>query len=168
MKKSLVTFYLLMLASIGAVSAQDLPSPVLDGFAVPLGLKFTIKLYPADSGKFNASIIEAEEFVETIELFGDSTLFAEKGNDSTIAFYFCLATHGEGEKERNENMQVVLTMKNFTKYHLNYVSEIRREEEGEFEPTSNLGTVAGAVSTEMWPYMVYWIGLRDFRLMKEE
>jgi len=57
-------------------------------------------------------------------------------------------------------------MKNRTDYTLSYKSDIQREENGEFEETSNVGTYRGAKGTEMWPYMIYQIGLHDFELMK--
>lgn len=57
-------------------------------------------------------------------------------------------------------------MKNRTEYSLNYVSDMQIEENGEFEDTSIVGTYSGAKGTEMWPYMIYQIGLRDFKIME--
>ena len=64
-------------------------------------------------------------------------------------------------------MQVLLIMKNRTEYSLNYNSDIQREENGEFEKTSNVGTHSGVKGTEMWPYMIYQIGMNDFKKMKQ-
>jgi hypothetical protein len=46
------------------------------------------------------------------------------------------------------------------------MSDIQREDGGEFEETSNVGTYSGALGTEMWPYMIYQIGLHDFKILK--
>ncbi len=94
------------------------------------------------------------------------TLFNKTGNDSTITFYFCLGTHGDNEAEKKENMKVLLLMKNYTKYMLKYTSEIQRKVDGEYESTSNVGTFPGSMGNEMWPYMIYSIGLREFKKMK--
>lgn len=61
-------------------------------------------------------------------------------------------------------MNVLLIMKNYTQYELEYTSDIKRSEEGEFEPTSNIGLIPGALSTEMWPYRILAIGLSDFKI----
>jgi hypothetical protein len=91
-------------------------------------------------------------------------LFEEKGEEGTIEFYFCLGTSGETEKEREEKMKVLLIMKNRTKFSLNYNADIQLEENGEFVKTSNVGTYPGAKGTEMWPYMIYQIGLNNFKI----
>jgi len=51
---------------------------------------------------------------------------------------------------------------------LNYTSEIQRKENGEYESTSNVGTFPGAMGNEMWPYMIYSIGLREFKKMTKK
>jgi len=63
-------------------------------------------------------------------------------------------------------MKVLLLMKNRTTLALNYFSEIQMKEEEEFKETSNVGTFPGAIGTEMWPYMINAIGIRDFKIMK--
>ncbi len=57
-------------------------------------------------------------------------------------------------------------MKNRTEYALTYNSDIQTEENGEFKATSNPGTFPGAKGTEMWPYVIYQIGLNGFTKMK--
>ena len=57
-------------------------------------------------------------------------------------------------------------MKNRTEYSLSYDSDIQREENGEFEDTSNIGTHPGAKGMEMWPYIIYQIGLSNFKKME--
>ncbi len=148
------------------VFSQDLPTEPANGFAFPIGSKFTIKLYPIDSVSFNYSIIEFESFQETIDTWENNSLFKEKGKNGTIEFYFSLSTSGETEKEKKENMKVLLLMKNRTEYNLSYKSDIQIKEDGEFENTSNVGTYSGAKGTEMWPYMIRQIGLHDFRKME--
>lgn len=163
MKKLLLT--LLFAISIFA-SAQELPTEPATGFAFPLGTKFTIKLHPTDSTNFEYSIIEFEPFQEIIDSWEKNKLFKEKGVDDTIEFYFCLGTHGKTEEEKKKNMQVLLVMKNRTKHALSYTSDIQTIEDGEFKETSNVGTFPNAQGTEMWPYMIQQIGLRDFKIMK--
>lgn len=159
MKKT-ITF--LLITAFFCTKAQDLPTIAANGFAFPINTKFTIKLTAIDSLKFNFSIIEFEQFNKTIDSYNKKDLFNETGMDSTITFYFCTGTYGDTEKERNDNMQILLLMKNYSQIPLKYSSEIQRKKNGKFESTSNIGSFPGAIGTEMWPYMIYMIGLHDF------
>lgn len=163
--KKILLFLFLIVGNI--TNGQELPSAPANGFAFPIGSKFTIKLYAVDSINFDYSIIAFEQFSETVDTWENDNLFEPEGQDSTITFYFCLGTHGDSQKEKEENMQVLLLMKNYTKMALEYSSDIQRKEDGEFESTSNVGTFPGAKGTEMWPYMIYMIGLKEFRLYKD-
>lgn len=160
-----VLFVLIVVFNLSAF-AQELPSPPANGFAFPLGTKFTIKLIPKKKQCFDFSVIAFEPFQDIINSWESDTLFKETEKNGTIEFYFCLSTSGETEQEREDNMKVVLIMKNRTDYHLSYKSDIQTEEGGDFEETSNVGTYSGALTTEMWPYMIYQIGIHDFRVMK--
>lgn len=159
-------FLILFLTAITFGYSQELPTEPANGYAFPIGSKFTIKLYETDSACFDYSIIEFEPFQEIVDIFDTDGLFKEDGEDGTIEYYFCIGTRGDTEEEKQENMQVLLLMKNRTKYIFSYKSEIQRTEEGGFEETSNIGTYPGAKGTEMWPYMIYSIGLRDFEISK--
>jgi len=156
---------LLMLVALNCFS-QELPSPYEKGFAFPIGTKFTIKLDTKDTSAMTYSIIKFEEFTQTIDTWDNDKLFDKNGEEDTIEFYFCLGTHGENEKEKEKNMQVLLLFKNRTKFALSYLSEIQTDEDGEFKETSNMGTFPGAKGTEMWPYMIHAIGLKDFKIIK--
>lgn len=160
MKRLLIITFL---AITCCVQAQELPSIPANGFAFPLGSKFAIKLVPTDSENFDYSVISFEPFEEIVDTRKKDDLFEKNGEDSTIVFYFCLGTSGETEQEREKNMKVLLIMKNYSKEILDYTSDIQREEDGEFEETSNVGTFPNAIGTEIWPYMIYSIGLREFR-----
>lgn len=161
------TFLIILLTTINfLVNAQELPTIPANGFSFPIGSKFTIKLIPIDSTNFDYSIIEFERFDKTVDSYEHDDLFNKTGNDSTITFYFCLGTYGDNKAEKEKNMRVHLLMKNYTKYVLKYTSEIQRTENGEYESTSNVGTFPGAMGNEMWPYMIYSIGLREFKIMK--
>lgn len=146
--------------------SQELPTEPANGFAFPIGTKFTIKLHPIDSAHFDYSVIAFEPFQETIDTWNHNHLFTQEGMDSTIEFYFCFGTSGKTEEEKKENMQVLLLMKNRTKYALSYLSEIQTKEDGDFKETSNAGTYPSAMGMEMWPYMIYQIGIRDFKRLK--
>lgn len=146
--------------------AQDLPTIPSNGFAFSLGSKFTIKLFPVDSINYNYSVISSEKFDKTVDTYNHDELFDNQGKDSTITFYFCVGTHGDNGKEKEKNMQVLLLMKNYSKMALKYSSDIQRKEDGKFESTSNVGTFPGAKGMEMWPYMIYMIGLREFQNFK--
>ena len=148
------------------IQAQNLPTTPANAFAFPIGCKFTIKLIPVDSVNFNYSVIEFEKFDKTVDTFKHDDLFNKTGNDSTVTFYFCFGTQGDNDAERKKNMKVLLLMKNYTKYVLKYSSDIQRKENGEFESTSNIGIFPGALGNEMWPYMIYAIGLREFKKMR--
>ncbi|HOF15942.1 MAG TPA: hypothetical protein PLF32_01320 [Bacteroidales bacterium] len=143
--------------------AQELPSIPANGFAFPLGSKFTIKLIPTDSVNFDYSVLSFEPFEKIVDTYKKDKLFKKKGQDSTIVFYFCLGTHGKTKQEKDKNMRVLLIMKNYSKEALNYTSEIQLKEDGEYQETSNVGAYPGAIGTEIWPYMIYSIGLREFR-----
>jgi len=145
------------------IQSQELPTPPANGFAFPLGSKFTIKLYPVDTMSFNYSVIAFEPYLEIVDSWNHDNLFAAQGQDSTITFYFCIGTHGDSEKERKENMKILLLFKNYSKFALTYLSDIQKKEDGEFEPTSNIGIYPGATGTEIWPYMIRMIGLREFK-----
>ncbi|MFB6320869.1 hypothetical protein [Saccharicrinis sp. FJH54] len=164
MKKTILISFLIFTSFIAF--SQDLPTEPENGFAFLIGSKFTIKLYPTDKNSFEYSIIEFEPFQEIIDTWENDSLFIEGEKNGTIEFYFCLSTSGDTDKEKAENMKTLLLMKNRTKYSLSYKSDIQREEDAEFEETSNVGTFSGAKGTEMWPYMIYQIGLHDFKIMK--
>jgi hypothetical protein len=164
MKKSLLILFLVTVNLM--VFSQDLPTEPANGFAFPIGSKFTIRLIPVDSISFDYSIIEFEPFQESVDTWENDSLFDEKEKNGTIEFYFCLSTSGDTKKEKKENRKIILLMKNRTDYSLSYKSDIQREKNGEFEKTSNVGTYTGAKGTEMWPYMIYQIELHDFRIMK--
>jgi len=159
--KRLLTITFLAIAYFA--QAQELPSIPANGFAFPLGSKFVIKLIPTDSVNFDYSVLSFEPFEEIVDTRKKDDLFEKNGEDNTIVLYFCLGTSGESEQEREKNMRVLLIMKNYSKEVLNYTSDIQREEDGEYEETSNVGTFPNAIGTEIWPYMIYSIGLSEFR-----
>ena len=158
--KKIFLIVLLLISCI--VKSQDLPTEPSNGYAFQIGSKFTIKLHPIDSLNFNYSIIKFEYHQDIIDTWDNDALFEKEGAKGTIDFFFGLATNGKTEKEKKEKMKVLLIMKNNTKYSLNYNSDIQRKENGEFEKTSNVGTHSGLKGTEMWPYMIYQIGLNNF------
>ena len=159
--KNLLVITFLTIACI--VQAQELPSEPANGFAFPIGSKFIIKLVPIDSMNYDYSVLSFEPFEEIVDIFENDELFEENGEENTIVFYFCFGTRGETDQDKEKNMKVLLLMKNYSKEALKYTSDIQREEDGEFEETSNVGTFPNAKGTEMWPYMIYTIGLREFR-----
>jgi len=158
-----ITTFLIIFLSVN-VFAQELPSPYNSGYEFPIGAKFTIKLNSEDPKNITYSIIKFEPFTEIIDTFEHDDLFEKNGQEGTIDFYFCIGTHGETEKEKNKNMQVLLIFKNWTKFSLKYISEIQLNEEDEFKETSNMGAYPGAIGNEMWPYMINTIRLRDFEI----
>lgn len=159
--KNLVFILIFLISSMGI--SQDLPSEPSKGFAFPLGSKFTIRLIPSDDSHFDYSIIAFEPFEDIIDTFEHDALFEKKVKDGTIDFYFCISTRGEDDETREKNMKILLLIKNNTEHALSYDSDIQIEEEGEFVTTSNVGTFSGAKTVEMWPYMIYQIGLHNFR-----
>lgn len=149
-----------------AVCTQELPTEPANGFAFPIGSKFTIKLHPVDCVSFNYSIVEFETFHEIIDTWESDSIFTDNGQIGTIEFCFCLSTTGDTDSEKERNMKVLLLMKNRTDFALSYKSDIQTEENGDYKETSNVGTYSGAIGTEMWPYMIYKIGLHDFKRIK--
>ena len=159
--KRILTFTFFLAATL--VQAQEVPSEPRNGFAFPIGSKFVIKLIPRDSVNFDLSVIFYEPFRVVVDTWNHDELFEEEGDENTIAFYFCYGTHGETEQEKTENSQVLLLMKNYSKEALSYTSDIQRQLEGEFESTSNIGIFPNVKGMEMWPYMIYTIGLKNFK-----
>jgi len=159
--KKLLVFIFLVISYVA--QAQDLPTMPANGFAFPICSKFVIKLIPTDSINYDYSVLSFEPFEEVVDMLKNEDLFADEGEDNTIVFYFCFGTFGEMEKEKDEKMRVLLLMKNYSKIRLNYSSDIQREEDGEFEETSNVGTSPNVRTIEMWPYMIHYIGLKEFR-----
>ena len=119
--------------------AQELPSMPENSFIFPIGSKFTIKLIPTDLFNFDYSVIVFEPFKKIIDTEKKEELFEEEGEDSTIAFYFCMGTKGETEKERDENKRILLIMKSYSKFAIEYTSKIQQKEGGEYEKTQNSG-----------------------------
>jgi len=161
MKKLLAIAFL---AITYIAQAQELPSQPANGFAFSLGSKFVIKLVPTSSVNYDYSVLSFEPFEEIVDIWDigkDDKLFEEKGEDNTIVFYFCFGTSGETKQERDENRQVVLVLKNYSKEALTYTSEIQLEEDGAYKWTSNVGTYPNVKTMEMWQDMVYSIGLRE-------
>ena len=162
--KKIITLVVLIF-TISSYS-QDLPSKPADGYAFSLGTKFTIKMHPTDSLVYDYSIIKFETYPDLVDTFENDNLFDENGEKGTIEFCFCLGTSGETQEEKEENMKVLLLMKNNSEHSFNYISDIQLEEDGKFENTSNVGTFKGARGTEIWPYMIYTIGLKSFKVME--
>lgn len=163
MKKMLI---ILFCALCTFIQAQDLPTLPQKGFSFPIGTKFTLKIHPVDSINFEVSVEAFEPFTEVINSRSNNHLFEKEGEENTIVFYFCFATHGETEEEKEKNMKIYLLFKNYSKEALQYMSDIQRTEDGEYESTSNIGMYPGAIGTEIWPYMIYFIGLHDFQKYK--
>jgi hypothetical protein len=80
-------FLILFLATNIVVYSQELPTEPANGFAFPIGTKFTIKLHPTHSVSFNYSITELEPFSEVIDTWENDSLFNEKDQKGIIEFY---------------------------------------------------------------------------------
>ena len=161
--KKIILILTLMISSV--TYSQNLPTEPANGFAFPLGTKFTIKMHPTDSTSFDYSIIEFEPFQEIVDTYENDSLFKDSDEkNGTIEFYFCLGTSGKTDEEKEKNMKVLLLMKNRTENTFEYNSDIQTEENGEFKTTSNVGTYSGARGTEIWPYMIQQIGLNNFKI----
>jgi len=159
--KNLVLFFVFLISTMGFT--QDLPSEPSKGFAFPLGSRFTIQLIPTDDSHFLYTIIAFEPFEDIIDTFDHEDLFEDKPKDGTLDFVFCIGTRGKDDAEREKNMKILLLIKNNSEHALSYDSDIQHTEEGEFVSTSNVGSFSGVKTTEMWPYMIYQIGLHNFR-----
>jgi len=158
MKKLLTLVFLVVACSLQALQAQKsplLPSKPANKAAFPLGSKFVIKLVPVDSVNFNYSVLSIEPFKKEV-VWDSDELFEEGGADSTVVFYFGVGTIGDKKA-------TFLLMKNYSKIPLLYTSEIKRQKDGQFEPTSNIGTLPKIRVWEMWPYPISYIGLSEFR-----
>lgn len=165
--KKILTILLALISLISIYThAQELPTVPAKGFNFPIGTKFTLQIHPVDSINFDISVIESEPFTEVIDSKNNNHLFSEKGDDNTITCYLSFATHGDTEEEKEKNIKVYFLFKNYSKEYLRYLSDIQREEDGEFESTSNVGMFPGAKGTEIWPYMIYSIGLSYFQKMQ--
>lgn len=95
-------FILLISALCSITYAQNIPNKPVNKFDFPIGSKFTIKLVPKDANNFDYSVIAIEPFKEVVDLFDNDHLFEEQGDENTITFYFCLATRGETQEEKDK------------------------------------------------------------------
>ncbi len=162
--KTISGFLFLMLMVVGIHGhSQELFAEPSAGHTFMLGSKFTLKLLPAGSSKFDVSVVNHEPFQETINILDSDYLFDEEGEKGTIDFYLCLGTFGDTDAEREENTRVLLLMKNWSQWSVSYVSEIQFTEGGPFEPTSNMGARSGIIGIEMWPYMIHQVSLHSFK-----
>ena len=161
MKNLLVTLFSVLCMS---VYAQDLPTNPANGYAFPIGSKFTIKLFPVDSVNFDYSVVKYDLFQETVDIVENNFLFPEQGEENTISFYFCLGTQGKSAEERKKNTKIILLTKNYSRHILEYSSHIQLKRNSGFEETSNVGLYPWAKATEMWAHMIYNIGLKEFRI----
>lgn len=159
--KQLIPFLACILTILS--HSQELPTENSNGFAFPLGSKFTIKLVATNDSHFDYSIIAFEPYEEIIDTFDHDDLFENKDKDGTIDFVFCIGTRGKDDAEKEKNMNILLLAKNNSIHSLSYDSDIQLTEEGEFKSTSNVGLYPGVKTTEMWPYMIFQIGLHNFR-----
>lgn len=164
MKKVFIITLLLLVGIVSNINSQTLPSDVANGFAFPIGSKFTIKLVPTDTLNYDYSVTALDPFQEVVDAWNVDSLFSKEGEPNTIVGYFCFGTHGNTDEEKEKNMKVLLILKNYTTKILKYSSDIQVQEEGEFETTSNVGIFPGAIAKEIWPYMIYSIGLYDFKI----
>lgn len=156
----------LLFIAFGKIAhAQDFSNTFMAGYSFPLGSKFTIKLNPIDSVNYNFSVVKFEMFQTTVNTDSLEVLFDKVGNDSTIVCYFVVGTSGNTDEEKQKNRRIVLILKNYTSMSFGYSSDIQQKEGGEFTPTSNVGTYSGAIQMEIWPYMISYIGLRNFKKM---
>lgn len=163
--KKLILLVLLCLPVTGLYAQIPDTIPQL-GFAFPIGSKLTLKMVEIDSGKFLYYILKYEPFDSTINTDEKENIFKNQPALNTIDLIFCVGTHGETQKEKDENLQVLLMMKNGTKYPLEYMADIIRYQQKDFEPTSVVPIFPGALNTEMWPYYIEQIGLHDFKRWK--
>lgn len=63
---------------------------------------------------YDYSVFSFEPFDEIVDTWNNNELFEENGEENTIAFYFCLGTHGDtetGKREKHENF--IITEKLF-------------------------------------------------------
>ena len=159
-------FLLLLMTICVVINAQTIPTLPCKAKKIPIGTKVVFKLVPTDSAIYDISILSEEPFETIIDMFNHDSLFTDIRIDSVLVCYFCIGTYGDTEEERNQNMNTVLLIKNKSSYNLSYDSEIRTVEYGDFEKTSNVGCFAGATTMEQWPYMIYTIGISNFRKLK--
>lgn len=166
MKHYLLALSFLIFALQAKAQEPKLPSIPANGFAFPIGSKFSIKLIPVDSVNYDYSLLSIEQFDKTINYIKTDSLFVRKGDPNTIDFCFCYGTFGDTEEEKEKNLKIVLFIKNHTGEMLEYTSEVQIEEGGEYLPVSNIGTYPAGIGKEIWPYMIYMISLREFRKME--
>lgn len=164
MNKIFITFVIILLG----VSAknQTLDTIPQEGFAFPIKSKITLKLVPADSLKYKYYILKYEPFDEIIDTYENDKYISKNLEENTIELIFCVGTHGDTEKEKKENYQSLLLIKNGTKYPLEYEADMRVYKKEEFEPTSVVPLYPNVKNMEMWPYLIEEIGLHGFRQSK--
>ncbi|MBP4141898.1 hypothetical protein J3S90_08790 [Flavobacterium sp. P4023] len=159
-------FYVLILISIfssknNIVNAQEKKSEKLVnieniaiGIEFPINTKFTIKVTKVDELNFKYEILKTEPYNKKLDMWNTENLFNENGETETIEFYFAETTN-------NSN---ILVMQSRSKYSIKFKSEIKTEENGEFNEIQNVGTHKGSKTTESWAKKTYKIRLSKFEL----
>ena len=97
--------FLLILLVIGfSLNAQELPTEPENGFAFPIGSKFTIKLHPTDSVNFDFSIIKFEPFQEIVDTWENDKLFEEKCEKKELSNSISVLEQMEKQKKKKKKI----------------------------------------------------------------
>ena len=153
---------LLLICGSCFVGAQELslPSEPSDDCGFSLGVKGTLRMIPADSGKYQCSYLKIEPYGEVLKDTKD--VFSEKPASGTIDFFFGIAQMGYDEKKKEERYAVVLILYSGCEDVISYKAEIMPKGKDRFVPTSVMDIFPGVPIREIWPYYIDMIHLQQF------
>lgn len=139
------------------------------GYTFPMGIKLKLKLIPpqSDTASYQYTIIDQEEFKDTLYVNDVQKLFSKNESNDIIEVFFSIGYYSKPDlKEKTQKMQSIMTLKNHTNKALNYNADIVPYGKQEFENTSVSPLLPNVISTEIWPYYIPVIALYDFKNWK--
>jgi hypothetical protein len=171
MKKTLFILLTLLFVGISAIDAQQENNQISDtipaiGYSFPLGVKLKLKLIrpESDTTSYKYTIIDKEEFRDTLIVGDVKKYFSEKPEKDIIEVFFSIGYYTKPQKGvENNKMQTIMTLRNNTEKSLNYIADIVPYGKQEFENTSVTPLLPNVVNIEIWPYFIPVIALYDFK-----
>ena len=124
---------------------------------INIGTRMVLKVEKDSTSKgYLLTVVEKDEFKDTLDISNFSSIFPDKNDDNTIIVY---CAHGEGGK-------VFLSLKSFCDEAFEYDTFMRLVGGHNFVSTSNSGIFPHAAMNEIWSDNVATIRISNLRSMK--
>lgn len=127
---------------------------VLQEIEIPLNTKLTLQVVKINDTEFSLKILNFEPYLKKINFMGAARLFLKNGDSETLDIYFC--------ETKNNLAQFII--KSRSKYNIKYKLEIQTEINGVYYEQENVGTYAGAITSDSWQKIPLKIKLSNFEI----